>query len=74
MLEDAIGDLTGGEPQPVDVRIYGEDQALLQQKARAAAKIVGGVSGVEDVFDGITIAGPNLDRGRTGRTRSRDSG
>jgi multidrug efflux pump subunit AcrB len=60
VLEDAIGDLTGGEPQPVDVRIYGEDQALLQQKARAAAKIVGGVSGVEDVFDGITIAGPNL--------------
>ncbi|HEY2798840.1 MAG TPA: efflux RND transporter permease subunit [Thermoanaerobaculia bacterium] len=60
VLEDAIGDLTGGEPQPVDVRIYGEDQAVLQQKARAAAKIVAGVSGVKDVFDGITIAGPNL--------------
>jgi len=60
VLEDVIGDLTGGEPQPIDVRLYGEDQAVLQQKARAAAKIVGGVSGVEDVFDGITIAGPNL--------------
>ena len=59
-LEDVIGDLTGGEPQPIDVRIYGEDQTLLQEKARAAAKVLDGVSGVEDVFDGITIAGPNL--------------
>ncbi|MFY9550735.1 MAG: efflux RND transporter permease subunit, partial [Thermoanaerobaculia bacterium] len=60
LLEDAIGDLTGGEPQPIDVRIYGEDQTLLQQKARAAAKVLDAVSGVEDVFNGITIAGPNL--------------
>jgi CzcA family heavy metal efflux pump len=60
LLEDAIGDLTGGEPQPIDVRIYGEDQALLQQKARDASKIIASVKGVEDVFDGITIAGPNL--------------
>ncbi len=60
LLEDAIGDLTGGEPQPIDVRIYGEDQTILQEKARAAAKVLDGVSGVEDVFDGITIAGPNL--------------
>jgi CzcA family heavy metal efflux pump len=59
-LEDAIGDLTGGEPQPIDVRIYGEDQTLLQEKGRTAAKVLDGVSGVEDVFDGITIAGPNL--------------
>ncbi|HEY4229267.1 MAG TPA: efflux RND transporter permease subunit, partial [Thermoanaerobaculia bacterium] len=60
VLEDVIGDLTGGEPQPIDVRIYGEEQALLQQKARDAAKLVAGVPGVEDVFDGITIAGPNF--------------
>jgi Cu/Ag efflux pump CusA len=60
MLEDNIGDLAGGVVQPIDVKIYGEDQALLQEKARAAAKIVSGVSGVEDVFDGITVAGPKL--------------
>jgi CzcA family heavy metal efflux pump len=59
-LEDLIGDLSGGVPQPVDVKIYGEDQALLQQKARAAAAVVSGVSGVEDVFDGITVAGPKI--------------
>src|SRR5262249_53635091 len=60
LLEDNIGDLAGGVPQPIDVRLYGEDQAVLQQKAKAVAQVVRGVSGVTDVFDGITIAGPKL--------------
>ena len=61
LLEDDIGDLTGGVPQPIDVKIFGEDQAVLQEKARQAAKIVGSVRGIEDVFDGRVIAGPALD-------------
>ncbi|HET7452947.1 MAG TPA: efflux RND transporter permease subunit [Thermoanaerobaculia bacterium] len=60
LIEDNIGDLTGGVPQPIDVKIFGEDQTVLQEKARLAARIAGKVSGVEDVFDGITIAGPAL--------------
>ena len=60
LLEDNIGDLTGGVPQPIDLRIFGEDQAALQAKAREAAGILRGVSGVADVFDGIVIAGPAL--------------
>jgi multidrug efflux pump subunit AcrB len=60
LIEDNIGDLTGGVPQPIDVKIFGSDQAILQQKARLAARIIGEVKGVEDVFDGITIAGPAL--------------
>jgi CzcA family heavy metal efflux pump len=60
LLEDNIGDLAGGTPQPIDVRLYGEDQVLLQQKARAVAQIVRGSAGVTDVFDGITISGPKL--------------
>ena len=46
--------------QPIDVKIYGEDQAVLQEKAKAAAELIGGVSGIEDVFNGITVAGPKL--------------
>lgn len=61
LLEDNIGDLTGGVPQPVDVKIFGEDHALLEQNARVAAGIIRNVRGVEDVFDGIVIAGPALD-------------
>jgi CzcA family heavy metal efflux pump len=60
ILEDNIGDLAGGVAQPIDVKIYGEDQTILQQKAEAAAQILGGVTGVEDVFNGITVAGPML--------------
>ena len=60
LIEDNIGDLTGGAPQPVDVKIFGEDQALLQRKAREAAKLISSVHGVEDIFDGIVIAGPAL--------------
>jgi CzcA family heavy metal efflux pump len=61
LLEDNIGDLTGGVPQPIDIKLFGEDQRLLQDKARQAAAIITKVPGVEDVFDGITIAGPALD-------------
>ena len=60
LLEDNIGDLTGGVPQPIDIHIFGENQALLQDRAREVAGILRGVKGVEDVFDGIVIAGPAL--------------
>ena len=60
LIEDDIGDLTGGVPQPIAIKIFGEDQAVLQQKARLAADVLRGVKGVDDVFDGIVIAGPPL--------------
>jgi Cu/Ag efflux pump CusA len=60
LLEDNIGDLTGGAVQPIDIKVFGEDQAALQNAARKAARIVAGVRGVEDVFDGIVIAGPAM--------------
>ena len=60
LLEDNIGDLTGGAPQPIDVKLFGDDQALLEQKARAIAQSIAQVPGVEDVFNGIVIAGPAL--------------
>jgi CzcA family heavy metal efflux pump len=60
LLEDDIGDLTGGVPQPIDIKVFGEDQRQLQEKARQVAAIAREVPGVEDVFDGITIAGPAL--------------
>lgn len=60
LLEDNIGDLTGGSPQPIDIRIFGSDQPLLQQKAREIADVISQIQGVEDVFDGIVVAGPAL--------------
>jgi CzcA family heavy metal efflux pump len=60
LLEDDIGDLTGGAPQPIDVKVFGDDPVLLAEKARQVARAITGVPGVEDVFDGIVIAGPAL--------------
>ncbi len=60
LLEDEIGDLTGGAPQPIDVKIFGSDPTILAQKADQAAHLLEKVRGVEDVFNGITIAGPAL--------------
>jgi cobalt-zinc-cadmium resistance protein CzcA len=61
LIEDNLGDLTGGEPQPIDIKIFGSDQALLQAKAQQIARIVEDTRGTDDTFDGITIAGPALD-------------
>ncbi len=60
LLEDNIGDLTGGTPQPIDVKIFGSDPVILAQKADQVARILAQVQGVEDVFNGIVIAGPAL--------------
>ena len=60
LLEDNIGDLSGGAPQPIDIKLFGEQQDVLQRTARAVARSISQVSGVEDAFDGIVIAGPAL--------------
>jgi cobalt-zinc-cadmium resistance protein CzcA len=60
LLEDNIGDLTGGTPQPIDVKIFGDDPVVLAAKAEQVARLLAQVPGVEDVFNGIVIAGPAL--------------
>ncbi|HEX5436155.1 MAG TPA: efflux RND transporter permease subunit [Gemmatimonadaceae bacterium] len=60
LLEDNIGDLTGGEPQPVDIKVFGNDQAELQRTADRIAQVISAVPGVSDVFNGVVIAGPAL--------------
>ena len=61
LIEDDIGDLTGGEPQPIDIKIFGEEPDVLRREARRVADVISDIPGVEDVFDGIVISGPSLD-------------
>ncbi len=69
-LQDMIADLTG-EPQPVEIKLFSQDAALLAQWAPKVAdaitevkgkdgKTTAGVEGVVDVLNGIdnTISGP----------------
>ncbi len=59
LVEDVIGDLTS-TPQPIELRIFGEDRRLIEQRAFEAARIVSGVRGVVDVKSGVVVSGPNL--------------
>ena len=59
LMMDVIGDLTNN-PSPVEIKIFGADQNILQAKAREVRALVGAVPGVVDAFDGIVISGPSL--------------
>ena len=59
VLQDMIGDLTS-EPEPVQIKLFSEDPALLENWAPKVGDAIGKVNGIVDVLDGIenTISGP----------------
>ena len=57
ILQDMIGDLSG-TPNPVEVKVFGADQAALERTAAIANGLVGKIEGIVDTFDGITRVGP----------------
>ncbi|TPG21691.1 efflux RND transporter permease subunit [Sphingomonas koreensis] len=56
LMEDLIGDLTA-VPQPVEVKLFGDDPAQLEQAAKRVGAAIGKVSGVVEVVDGLRVAG-----------------
>ena len=59
VIGDMLGDLMTSV-QPVEVKIFGNDQARLQELSKQVAKVITHVEGTADVFDGIVIAGPSI--------------
>ena len=59
VLQDMISDLTG-EPQPVEVKLFSQDAAMLDAWAPKVADAIAKDKGVVDVLNGIdnTISGP----------------
>ena len=59
VLQDMIGDLTS-EPEPVQIKLFSQDPALLQTWSPKVADAIRKLPGVVDVLDGIenTISGP----------------
>jgi CzcA family heavy metal efflux pump len=59
VLQDMIGDLSNA-PEPVQIKLFSPDAALLQQWAPQVGEAIQGVKGVVDVLNGIenTISGP----------------
>ncbi len=70
VLQDLIGDLAGN-PSPMEVKLFGEDQAQVQAVATDLADRLGKIKGLADVQSGVIQAGPeirlNLDPGLVGR-------
>jgi multidrug efflux pump subunit AcrB len=59
VLQDMISDLTG-EPQPIEIKLFSQDAATLEEWAPKVADAIGKNKGVVDVLNGIdnTISGP----------------
>jgi CzcA family heavy metal efflux pump len=60
VIGDMLGDLMTST-QPIEIKIFGTDQAKLQQLSTQVAEVVTGVKGTADVFNGVVIAGPAVD-------------
>ena len=59
LMEDLIGDLTA-VPQPIEIKLYNDDEKTLQTVAPRVADAIGKVAGVVEVKDGIVPAGDAL--------------
>ena len=57
VLQDMIGDLSGN-PSPIEIKLFGDDPAVLRALAPQVTERLATVDGVVDEFDGITTIGP----------------
>ena len=67
IVPDVIGDLEGN-PEPIEVKLFSEDAAALQEKADEVETAIKKVFGVVDTKNGVVISGPavtfNIDPAR----------
>ncbi len=67
IVPDVIGDLQGN-PEPIEVKLFSEDAAALQETADQVEAAIQKVSGVVDTLNGVVISGPavtfNIDPAR----------
>lgn len=58
-ISDLLGDLMS-TPQPIEVKIFGNDYATLKKQAAQAEKVMEQVPGVVDINNGLVTAGPSV--------------
>jgi len=59
VIGDMLGDLMTSV-QPIEIKIFGDNQDLLKNFSKQVANRVSDVKGTADVFDGNVIAGPSM--------------
>ncbi len=60
VIGDMLGDLMESV-QPVEIKIFGNDQNRLNEISEQVAGEIEKIEGIEDVFNGILIAGPTVE-------------
>jgi CzcA family heavy metal efflux pump len=60
VIGDMLGDLMASV-QPIEIKIFGTDLNRLNELAKQVTGEVENIEGIEDVFDGIIIAGPSIE-------------
>ena len=60
VIGDMLGDLMSSV-QPIQIKLFGDDKAKLEDISKKIASEVEQVKGAADVFDGIVIAGPEIE-------------
>jgi CzcA family heavy metal efflux pump len=60
VIGDMLGDLMASV-QPIEIKIFGSDHQILNDLAGKVAGEIEKIEGVEDVFDGVIIAGPSIE-------------
>lgn len=58
LMDDLIGDLTA-VPQPIEIKLFSDDQAALMAVAPRVAAAIADIDGVVDINDGVLLAGSN---------------
>jgi CzcA family heavy metal efflux pump len=60
LLQDMIGDLTTSTPEPIAIKLFSQDPALLRQWAPQVGDAIKKIKGIVDILNGIdnTISGP----------------
>jgi CzcA family heavy metal efflux pump len=56
ILSDLIGDLTSS-PEPIEIKVFSDDKAALQEKAEEIEESIQKISGVVDTNAGVVISG-----------------
>lgn len=59
VIGDMLGDLMSSV-QPVEVKVFGDNRGKIEDLSRQIANEISHVKGTADVFDGIVIAGPEI--------------
>ncbi len=58
-IADLLGDLMSSS-KPIEIKIFGDNQATLEQLSRQTGKVLEKVPGVADINDGLVPAGPSI--------------